>query len=165
MCIIIDYYTVRKALRPAVADVKVIRGAGAGSDHYLVLMKVNLRWSRGKKMMVNEGNRLRLRKLMNWEERMRFQTELGKMLEKASDHLSEDVEVAWKEFKGAILVVIESVVGRQRAGKHRKATSWSNDVKEAVKRKNGLYRKTLNDKTDESWKLYKEAKKNAKQVV
>ena len=28
-----------------------------------------------------------------------------------------------------------------------------------------LYRKALNDKTDKSWKLYKEAKKNAKQVV
>ena len=100
-------------------------------------MKVNIRWGQGKKVMRNEGNRLRLRKLMNWEERMRFQTELGKMFEKARDHLSEDVEVAMKEFKGAILAVIESVVGRQRAGKHRKATSWSNDVKEAVKRKRG----------------------------
>ena len=69
---IIDYFAVGKALSPAVADVKVIRGAEAGSDHYLVHMTVNLRWSRGKKVMRNEGNRLRLRKLMNWEERVRF---------------------------------------------------------------------------------------------
>ena len=34
-----------------------------------------------------------------------------------------------------------------------------------MKGKKGLYRKALNDKTDKSWKLYKEAKKNAKQVV
>ena len=47
---------------------------------------------------------------MNWGERARFQTELGKMFEKASYHLSEDVEVAWKEFKGTILAVTESVV-------------------------------------------------------
>ena len=38
-------------------------------------------------------------------------------------------------------------------------------MKETVKRKQLLYRKTLNDKTDESWKLYKEAKKKTKQVV
>ena len=42
---IIDYFAVRKALRQTVADVKVIQGAEAGSDHYLVLMKVNLRWT------------------------------------------------------------------------------------------------------------------------
>ena len=34
-----------------------------------------------------------------------------------------------------------------------------------MKRKKWLYRKALNDKTDESWKLYKEPKKIAKQVV
>ena len=38
-------------------------------------------------------------------------------------------------------------------------------MKEALKRKKGSYRKALNDKTDKSWKLNKEAKKNAKQVV
>ena len=129
----------------------------AGSDHYLVLMRVNLRWGQGKKVMRNEGNSLRLRKLMNWEERVRFQTELGKMFEKASDHMGEDVAVSWKEFKEVILAVIESVVGRQRASKHRKATGWwNNDVKEAVSKKKALYRKALNDKTGQSWKLYKE---------
>ena len=38
-------------------------------------------------------------------------------------------------------------------------------MKEAMKRKKGLYRKALNDKTEESWKCYKEARKNAKQAV
>ena len=57
-------------------------------------------------------------------------------------------------------------MGRQKAGRQRKTTSWwSNDVKEAVKRKKLLYRKALNDKMEKSWKLYKESKKNAKQVV
>ena len=55
-------------------------------------------------------------------------------------------------------------MGRQSFGKHRKATSWwSSDVKEAVKRKKWLSRKAL--KTEESWKCYKEAKKNSKQAV
>ena len=93
---------------------------------------------------------------------MRFQIELKKLFEKASNHLIEDAEEVWKVFKGAILAVAERVVGRQKAGRHRKSTSWwSNDVK----RKKLLYRKALNDETDESWKLNKEAKKNAKRVV
>ena len=94
---------------------------------------------------------------------MGFQTELGKLFEKASDRVGEDVEEVWKEFKGAILEVTERIVGRQSFGKHRKATSWwSSDVKEEVKRKKWLYRKALNDKTEESCKCYKEAKKKCK---
>ena len=38
-------------------------------------------------------------------------------------------------------------------------------MKEVVKRKKWLYRKALNDKTEESWKCYKEAKNNAKQAI
>ena len=45
LCTIIDYLAVRKARRETVADDKAIRGAEAGSDHYLVLMKMNLRWT------------------------------------------------------------------------------------------------------------------------
>ena len=41
----------------------MIRGAEAGSDHYLVLMKANLRWDQCKRVIRNEGNRLRLSKL------------------------------------------------------------------------------------------------------
>ena len=39
---IIDYFVVKKALRTGVADVKVIRGAEVGGDHYLVLMKLKV---------------------------------------------------------------------------------------------------------------------------
>ena len=87
------------------------------------------------KVARNEGYRLRLRKLGDWEARMKFQTELKKLFEKASSCLMEYVEEVWKEFKWAILAVTERVVGRQKLSKHRKATSWwNNDVKEAVKR-------------------------------
>ena len=144
---IIDYFAVSKTRRQTMVDVKVIRGAEAGSDLYLVLMKVNLRWTRRKKEVRNEGTRLRLRKLLDWGERVKFQTELGKLFEKASDCVGEDVGEVWKEFKGAILEVTERAVGRQRLGKHRKATSWwSSDMKEVMKRKKWLYRKALNDK-------------------
>ena len=38
-------------------------------------------------------------------------------------------------------------------------------MKEAVKGKKELYRKALNEKTQEAWETYKKASKEAKQVV
>ena len=38
-------------------------------------------------------------------------------------------------------------------------------MKEAVKRKKELYRKALNEKTQEAWERYKKASKEAKRVV
>lgn len=56
---IIDYFIVRKALRPGVADVRVVIGAEVGSDHHLVLMKVRLnvctRMQRGRKMSAEDA--------------------------------------------------------------------------------------------------------------
>ena len=82
-------------------------------------MKVNLRWTQRKKEVRNEENRLRLRKLRNWEVRMRFQTELMKLFEEARNRLIDDAEEVCKVFKEAILALTERVAGRQR-----KTTSW-----------------------------------------
>ena len=38
---IIDYFVVRRDSRVRVKDVKVVRGADVGSDHYLLLMKMS----------------------------------------------------------------------------------------------------------------------------
>ena len=46
---IIDYFIVRRTLRPGVVDVRVVRGVELGSDHHLVLMKVRLKVKKQKK--------------------------------------------------------------------------------------------------------------------
>ena len=46
---IIDFFIVRRALRPGVVDVRVVRGVELGSDHHLVLMKVRLKVKKQKK--------------------------------------------------------------------------------------------------------------------
>ena len=56
---IIDYFIVRRTLRPGVVDVRVVRGVELGSDHHLVLMKVRLKEAK-------EGQRGRM------EEKMEF---------------------------------------------------------------------------------------------
>ena len=42
---------------------------------------------------------------------------------------------------------------------------WNDDVRYVVKFKKDLYRKALNEKTDEAWEKYKEGNKEVKSVV
>ena len=46
---IIDFFIVRRALRPGVVDVRVVRDVELGSDHHLVLMKGRLKVKKQKK--------------------------------------------------------------------------------------------------------------------
>ena len=163
---IIDYFIVGRELRPGVEDVRVIRGAEVGSDHYLVLLKVRLQVKRRKKCTEAGRSKLRVHRLENRETRWKFQQELSRKFKEANEKSGDDIEKAWKEFRFAVIEVAQRVVGRSRNKRQRKATAWwSEEVKEAVKRKKELYRKALNEKTQETWETYKKASKEAKRVV
>lgn len=93
------------------------------------------------------------------EERRKFKA----AIEKSGD----DVEKTRKRFSLAAIKVAEKVVGRSRNRQQKKATTWwnNNEVKEMLNRKMELYRKALNEKTEEAWERYKMVSKEAKKVV
>ena len=43
---------------------------------------------------------------------------------RAKEKSSDDVEMAWKEFRLAVIEVAEGVVGRSKNRRQRKATAW-----------------------------------------
>ena len=47
-----DYFLIAKETRKQIVDVKVVRGAEIGSDHYLVLLKVKWRRQKWKRTTV-----------------------------------------------------------------------------------------------------------------
>ena len=133
---IIDYFVVKKALRAGVIDVKVIRGVEVGSDHYLVLMKLNLNLRKQRKPVEPTKQKLRLNWLKEKEVRRKFHRELDIRLRQETCKREDGVEKAWESFKDTIKDVPEKVVGRSRKRGQRGVTSWWNEeVKKTVRRK------------------------------
>ena len=91
---------VRRALRPGVADARVIRGAEVGSDHHLVLIKVRLKVQKQKRCREAGRCKLKVHKLESREAKIKFQQELIKVNRQVreADDGGANVDKAWKEF-------------------------------------------------------------------
>ena len=149
------------------ADVKVIRGAELDSDHCLVLMKVCLKPKKPRKETGVTREQLRVNKLVDSVSRRRFQVELSSKLRQRK---CVGGEMVWRgcgrsSETQSHAEAIEKVVGRSKK-RIKKATSWwSDEVKQAVRKKKGMYKKALGERSDRAWEDYKVAKRKAKRVV
>ena len=167
----IDYFLIGKEARKQVADVKVVRGAEIGSDHYLVLMKVKLKMQRSQRTTERQpSQQIRIDRLNDNEVKWEFQAVVRAKFEeaRAKGHMAgEDVEKAWKELKEGIVEAASRVCGVVKRTKCRKKRSrwWNEEVREAVKKKKLMYRRLLDTGTEESRREYNEAKVEAKKVV
>ena len=76
---ITDYFLVRKECMRRVKDVKVVRGAEVGSDHYLVLMKIQLRMA-GRQECIRSvrKERIKVEKLRDAQVRRVYQTNMAR---------------------------------------------------------------------------------------
>ena len=117
---IIDYFIVKKALRPGVADVKVIRGAELDSNHYLVLMKVSLKPRKPRKETGVTRQKLRVNKLAGSSIRRRFQLELSSRFRQRRCVSGDGVERVWQEFRDLITEATEKVVDRSKKRRVKK---------------------------------------------
>ena len=95
-------------------DVKVVRRAELGSDHYLVLMVIKLELKVEKPNRNRTGGAsIRVKKLRNREVRWQFQARLRRRYNMARQTVGKDIEVAWEELKEGIL---RSAVRGTRSG-------------------------------------------------
>ena len=166
---IIDYFLVRKEHMKRVRDVKVVRGAEVGSDHYLVLMKIQLRLVERKEATRNvRKERIKVEKLKSVEIRRAYQIGMAKRCGEVNHAIQGgSVEEVWKVVKECMLGAATGACGiAKRRNVVKKRTRWWNDeVQSAVRRKKLLYKKMLDVGTDEARERYSEAKLEAKRVV
>ncbi len=92
---------VGKEARKQVIDVKAVRGAEIGSDHYLMLMNIELKVRKVKKSR-QEGVRqqIKIGNLKDEKVRRKHQAVIAELFEEACARectLGKDVELAWKD--------------------------------------------------------------------
>ena len=163
---LIDYILVRKNIWPLVCDVKVVRGAEIGSDHYLVLMKMR-KWRKAEEQRTSSRRTMvRTEKLKVSEVRLRFQGRLQLKMKRSAEVNSGEVEKVWREFKESMMSTVIEVCGTKQCGDRQKRTGWWNEeVRTTVKRKKRVYKRWLQLKTTGAKEEYTEAKNEAKRVV
>ena len=109
---IIDFCLVRGTMKSQLRDVKVVRGAEVGSDHYLLLMIIKLKMDGKKPSKSRTGScNTRVRKLRNKEVRCKFEARLRNRYRVNRKPVEDDVEAAWMELKEGILRSAVEVCG------------------------------------------------------
>ena len=162
---IIDYFLVRRDSRTRVKDVKVVRGAEIGSDHYLVLLKMSEKSMVERSRAVSKNVRIRTDRLKDKRVRLEFKIRLQQKMN-TTGHREESMEEVWTKFKEGVLSAAVEVCGvRQQKGQRKRTRWWNDEVKKAVKKKKTAYLKWLQRNTQEAKDEYHRAKKEAKRVV
>jgi len=166
---VIDYFLVRKECMRRVKDVKVVRGAEVGSDHYPVLMKIHLRMvGRQECIRSVRKERIKVEKLRDAQVRRVYQTNMASRCREVKHALQEaSVEEVWKVVKEVIVSSAARACGidKRRNGVKKRMRRWNDEVQFAIRRMKRLYKEMLNADTEEARQRYSEANSEAWRVV
>ena len=94
--------------------------------------------------------KLSVNKLAESSTRRRFQVQLSSRFRQRRCVDRDGVEMVWQEFRDSITEATETVVGRRRSIK-KATTWWSDKVKQAVRKKEDMYKETLGERSDRLW--------------
>lgn len=157
----IDLIMVTESMKKWLLDVKVIPSVAMGGDHRLVVGTIIIKHPQ-KVTLIQERN------IKSWKLKDKIIAEQFRNLiqENIPNEESTSVEDEWKLFKTNLLTAAEKVCGKTNGRKKLKETPWWNEeTRKATSKKNRAYRRHFNERTDETQRLYREAKKEAQKVI
>ncbi len=140
----IDYVVVDERLRKDVLDAKVVTGALEGSDHYAVVIKIRVRykWEFCRKIEKEKRCKVLAKERLGEEEvREKYRGKLSERLRGARTRVGEEISVSdvYDIFKSTVMEVAHEVVGWRESGGRKKGNAWwTNEIKDAVKRKKSI---------------------------
>ena len=120
-------------------DVKVVRGAELGSDHYLVLMNINMKMERRMRGIDKRmRQKIKINKLKDGEVKRKYQVIMSEMYvayEGKRYWTGGDVEMSWKEMREGIVGAVRKACGvvKGRKGCGKQTRWWNDEVKSAVR--------------------------------
>ena len=159
---ILDYFCVSKELKTSAIDVKVRRGVEIGSNHHLVVLKLDKSKVDQKRKGWNRCKwRVCLEKLKKQEGQQAYVT---KLQEKWVEQEYGTVEEEWLALKKWLLDAVEEAVGKKKCGGKGKSW-WGEEISHLVQRKKAAYKKWLNSKNEDDRKAFREVCKSVKEAV
>lgn len=165
---LIDFVMVSPDLRKRVMDVRVKRGAELSTDHHLVVATFRCCGSVPVRKQRKRTKRIKWEALEEAAVRENLAKELSAKYQ-AIPTMVADVETEWALFKGALLEVSEKCCGTKWVGPtpggSKRTAWWTEEVKEAVKRKKTLFKQWLGNKTLEARDNYQVARREAAIIV
>ena len=159
---ILDYFCVSKELKTSAIDVKVRRGVEIGSNHHLVVLKLDKSKVEQKRKGWNRCKwRVCLEKLKKQEGQQAYVT---KLQEKWVEQEYGTVEEEWLALNKWLLDAVEEAVGKKKCGGKGKSW-WGEEISHLVQRKKAAYKKWLNSKNEDDSKAFREVCKSVKEAV
>uniref|UniRef100_A0A8D9ELZ3 Craniofacial development protein 2 n=1 Tax=Cacopsylla melanoneura TaxID=428564 RepID=A0A8D9ELZ3_9HEMI len=146
----IDHILIDQRHRRTVMDVRSMRGAECGSDHFLVLMKLRQRLATTKRNKHKVEDKINFEKLKTLNLVDTFQIELNNrfaQLDNEDDNLEEqdDIETKWNTYKTTVKEVAKKVIGTQ--GRNTKKPWFDEHCMEEVEKRKKAKLKWLNCQT------------------
>ena len=144
-------------------DVKSIPSVSLDSDHRLVLAKMKIKLLRPLKKLVRE--RIKVERLKEQEIDRQYREKVSEARPKEHQE-TEDIEKEWENMKEKNIQIAKEVIETKRVsgGKKKKTLWWTEEVREAVKKKSVAFRKWMKRRNPESRAEYEAARNEAERV-
>ncbi|XP_060524515.1 uncharacterized protein LOC132700934 [Cylas formicarius] len=153
---IIDYIVVKNNSSIKIKDVLVKRGAECGTDHRLLIAKMEFPWSWNKQQKFN------IQLLHDKSIRYLYQRRIDQKLEEFS---LDDLGTTYEHIKTCIKEVATEALGEKEESQNQHKIDINKDLTEIINEKKELYMKWLNTKTDEDREIYRKKNREVKRIV
>ena len=150
--------------RYSVNDVKAIPSLSMDGDHRMVMCKLMIQ--KPKKRRPVKKKRYVLENLNTEEIKEDYREKLKHNIESEDVQESESAETRWMKLKESINKAAEETIGvKFVGGKMKKCTPWwTDEVRDAVRKKMQKFRSLMKHQTPEKREIYKEACREAETV-
>ena len=131
----IDHFCITRKFRHSLEDVRAVRGADIGSDHYLLLAKVKLHLKSYRNTTAVKRTKFQVELLQ--EKKEQFQLTLKNRFDALQDLVNDetDIETHWSKTKEALVSTCTEVLGERKREKKEWISKRSMDLIEKRKKK------------------------------
>ncbi|CAK1594622.1 unnamed protein product, partial [Parnassius mnemosyne] len=138
----IDFIIVDERMRSAVVDTRVYRGSNVGTDHYLVLCRINglfRRWRHRTSVSTTALQRIRIERLQDEGVKEKYKCRLRENISGLNELCMNDLELknVWNNIKKVLVDAATEVCGVSKRTNERKSNTlwWDDEVRMEVEAK------------------------------